>query len=968
MPHLQHCLFGLSLLFAKTALAYTNIYIGGLFNAFDADKTVNRAGSHLLHAYRMAINEINSKSDGVEDALLPNHQFQYTVKPSHGFLESVTNSATLGINHIGSAGAGTKILAVIGGLSDKDTISSTDMLAVDKTIQMSCTATSAELSNGRDYPYKLRTTASESFVGKAYQHVLLEDFKYRRIAIFSTAEYFSAQSLFSLLDEEVGVFEVLSKQVLEPGYLNFKKEIHAVKATGARVFVLLTDAQTTAALMVQGRRSGLFDEGSIIFGHNDAVVDETLANIIKFDPNEKVEDVMHGFMGLKYTPGHAVGDSTERGKAFMTRWRAQAPTKALFTGYSSSTTLTVSSTSFGAVANGMVVWQSGTLFSTPITLSGCTISSGAGSCSLSPPLTLGSASSLESFVACSTAADGPGNYLFVRSDSKECAGLDFSQFPTNGTTLDENVGNAYDAVYAIAHAMDYLITEKSLGVTGITSDLLMDASINHTKFDGLTNAVSFSNCQLVEGGCSEEMFGRGDRESGLRYDFYNYNHEVGWIDVGRWDEDGNFQLCDERLLIDRIGPDEPCTHSVIYHTKDKLRPRDRYPDIILEISPALRGLFVAIGALGMLLVTGISLFLLAHRNHKIIKAAQPPMLVMVLLGEFIGSVRILIASMPLHDSTWECVSNVWMGHLAFGLVFMGLFLKMWRVDKIINGKSLKRVKISNRDITLLGVAAIAILCALLVIISAVGRPYTSLAISTKQNVDTYIYECHEKVPETEDALYGIEAFFILWGISLCNSTKDAPSAVNESKPIAYSTAIIIGLGGIIMPVAYLLEINPVAVEIMVAFGFTVGVFSTTAILFTPKVLSLYSGVELDKGMELRNAKSSIDAAKIYDETSVSETALLASCRKALHALDLDGKFGLCQRQIEYWRGMMMTVEEKRSSATSSGTMASEAYGARSSIAVVDKNDSDDVETEDNRFLAGGIPTVTATSTESISSE
>ena len=41
--------------------------------------------------------------------------------------------------------------------------------------------------------------------------------------------------------------------------------------------------------------------------------------------------------------------------------------------------------------------------------------------------------------------------------------------------------------------------------------------------------------------------------------------------------------------------------------------------------------------------------------------------------------------------------------------------------------------------------------------------------------------------------------------------------------------------------------------------------------------------------------------------------------KALRHLDLDGRFGLCQRQIDLWRRKLVEVEERRSSGTNTGT-------------------------------------------------
>ena len=89
------------------------------------------------------------------------------------------------------------------------------------------------------------------------------------------------------------------------------------------------------------------------------------------------------------------------------------------------------------------------------------------------------------------------------------------------------------------------------------------------------------------------------------------------------------------------------------------------------------------------------------------------------------------------------------------MVFGGLFLKMWLVDKIINTRSLKRVKITNHDIFVMGLIATLCICVFLGILSGVSKSFISVEVSTERNTDIYSYGCSEQVPEMEDALYGI---------------------------------------------------------------------------------------------------------------------------------------------------------------------------------------------------------------------
>ena len=253
---------------------------------------------------------------------------------------------------------------------------------------------------------------------------------------------------------------------------------------------------------------------------------------------------------------------------------------------------------------------------------------------------------------------------------------------------------------------------------------------------------------------------------------------------------------------------------------------------------------------------------------------------------------------------------------------------MWRVDKIINSKSLKRVQITNTDIARLGCAAAALLIVYMLVLTVAGKPYTTLVINTVRNQDTYIYACEQQVPEIQIALFAVEAFFVAWGIRLCNATKNAPSAVNESSFIAGATATIIVLSALGLPIIYLLDLNPVSEEIIAGFVFCAGMFATLAVLFGPKALSLYLGEEVDSKMGI-NMKAA--AAKVSQEQPTSEGALMDACARALKGLSLDDKFALCQRQLVYWRTMLMVVEERRSSDTGSGS------GASSAVSVVRRN-------------------------------
>jgi hypothetical protein len=188
---------------------------------------------------------------------------------------------------------------------------------------------------------------------------------------------------------------------------------------------------------------------------------------------------------------------------------------------------------------------------------------------------------------------------------------------------------------------------------------------------------------------------------------------------------------------------------------------------------------------------------------------------------------------------------------------------MWRVDKIVNTTSLKRVKITNNDIARMGVLTSVLLAAYLSMISGAAGVYSKVSLSTVANQDTLMYTCSSKIAGFEIALFVIEGVLIIWGIRLCNATKNAPSVVNESQYIALATAVICVLCVMVMPIVYLVGLSSVTNEIIEGFAFTICILSTLAILFVPKVLQLYSGVEVDSKLKVHKI-----ANKVYQEAKI----------------------------------------------------------------------------------------------------
>eukprot|EP00966_Prymnesium_polylepis_P336652 7391684-Prymnesium_polylepis.1 len=123
---------------------------------------------------------------------------------------------------------------------------------------------------------------------------------------------------------------------------------------------------------------------------------------------------------------------------------------------------------------------------------------------------------------------------------------------------------AYDATYALAHALHELIEVQ--GKTSIVGSELLDALITRVSFDGVTGRVEF-----YDASSHPDKLYNGDRRVGAAYDVVNYQRNSGDLSmVGRWVPGGDTWL--ERWTDHTR--DNASYAPMVYSTEDNSRPPD----------------------------------------------------------------------------------------------------------------------------------------------------------------------------------------------------------------------------------------------------------------------------------------------------------------------------------------------------------------------------------------------------------
>lgn len=764
---------------------------------------------------------------------------------------------------------------------------------------------------------------------------MCDTYNYHKTAVFATNDDMGTKSSMESGDGTYCEISKLSTSTvrfdlgLSDGKVDLAQwdsEIDNALYGGARVFLLFMPPETAARLLVRGYDKGLFREGTQIFINKVAltpVLTETVNSITM--SKEKTKAVLKGIIGISFAP------------AFNWRYpagfiRPNVPEQDPYNLMPKEAHEFIDA--FKSLAS-----------------------------------TAGTPDATTGLIDCDQARDDAGHTYLWREQGHEnkseaqiqCAGIDFSATFTDpdGSDIWPYTAYVYDAVWAAAYAVDtYFSTpgiskECDFGSRCMDGDKLMDALMNNVSFMGAS-----SYTKSYPGMPSFSYYARGDREEGHYYTLWNFNGDVfdasggvdGFVYVGNWyiaDGMGLTTLCADDLdgYQDYYGvsPTQKSTtrrvnkcSQILFNTKDGKPALDTPPLIVVWFPDAVSSFLIAWGILTLLVSLFCVLLTYEYGFTRLIKASQAEMMYMLEFGGLLAGGRILSAALPM--SNGSCVANIWLGHLSFWFVFASLSVKTYRVHRIINNTSLKRVKFTPKDTLMMVGTVVFAVTVYLAIETGVGWPHMSFISTTLSNQTTNKLECAFRYAQFNTTLYVLEGVALLLVARLCWAIKDAPDSVNESKFIAMAMAVIILLCALVMPIVYLLDLVPWQQELIASVFFGVAGMAAQAIIVGPKAFVLLQGldvggldgklVEQTRPQGSSRVLDSMAAAamkkekkekkkdkRAAEEEKTGELILASSVLKGPYA----ERVVICREQLAKWRAMLAVVENGSLNDSGSGS-------------------------------------------------
>jgi hypothetical protein len=351
-------------------------------------------------------------------------------------------------------------------------------------------------------------------------------------------------------------------------------------------------------------------------------------------------------------------------------------------------------------------------------------------------------------MTCDTSLDDNGHYLYqvTVDDTAICSGLDFSSYDASGYSIRPSTALTYDATILTARAMDMAI-QNNLDYTDPA--VLMSLMVSNISFHGVSGPLD-----LFKGYPQFANDGRGIRNKGTQYAVLNFNPSLyrnGSMDfmvrIGTFDGDTKqYTPCAPADNVNCFLPMFSGQTEGSYH----IPPLDSPPIIYATQSLSFDALCFALAGIILALVLLLAVLMVYHRRSKVLKASQPILLWCILIGGVISAARILMGGLPKTDIT--CTGEIWFGHLAFTVMVGSLFVKSYRVHRIVNTKKLARVTFSAMKAfrILLGIVASVVIY--LGIAQQLGRPEVLYQRSFVNNQETDIAYSDTKRPQFETPL------------------------------------------------------------------------------------------------------------------------------------------------------------------------------------------------------------------------
>jgi hypothetical protein len=310
---------------------------------------------------------------------------------------------------------------------------------------------------------------------------------------------------------------------------------------------------------------------------------------------------------------------------------------------------------------------------------------------------------------------------------------------------------------------------------------------------------------------------------------------------------------------------------------ERIRPTDQ-GGAVFQGMPMEKAI-MAVTTVAIVYLLALMAGVIIWRNHPVMKAATPPLCVLVILG---GAV--CIASnygTSLYALPSGCAASAWLLTCGATLCYGSIVLKTHRIYRIFNSAKLSVVKISNRDLYVMIAVALGVDVVLNSIWSGVGFDTEYITIDPYRPSRDYVecaYDSRALVLVFIQLAYKL--MLLVACLVLTILTRSVPSAFNEALLLGGATYNSFVLLAFVLPLVAAQVGSREVTHAIRSFGILVIITSTVSILFLPKFCTI-ARPDSTRVLSLRKAAAHTPALGVTDPYAVDEPAGQAESHAAM---------------------------------------------------------------------------------------
>jgi hypothetical protein len=305
-----------------------DVSIGGTFSTYTVEEDYsllrNDRDCQHLAAFMMAIDEINDKSDGINDDISTN--LLESVSLGQVFLRSFPpnpffDGASSTVLHlsalplpVGIIDATKSLASAMGEAGTSNNFGLLTLLSAQG---------SSTFKESVDYPITLQISATGYKEAAMISTLISQKYGWKKAVIITSTTLESVDSFVTFTAVSQNSVNIIGQYVINSGQTDFTDVIQQAKLTGATIFLFFLQGTQTGNLLEQGYNAGLFDEGTQVLVASTAVFSDIQKALTPIGRTMEGR-ILKGLLLIVPNPEYYF--ATPKGQGFIQRFRSLKPT------------------------------------------------------------------------------------------------------------------------------------------------------------------------------------------------------------------------------------------------------------------------------------------------------------------------------------------------------------------------------------------------------------------------------------------------------------------------------------------------------------------------------------------------------------------------------------------------------------------------------------------------------------------